>query len=174
MVLRSSLLVLVSLTAIAAAQPAAPASLPAESEPAAYVQVGSLLGAVGDRLSLEVSLAGGVRLGHTPLWVHAALVEGTVFTDQVTERQQARLGLEGRECRVRGIVCVSAGVDGAILRTRTTGTGVDTSFATTGLVFPRVGVDFGRQLRYGPAVEVALDRHGYAGIEVLQAFSWHF
>ena len=173
MVLRSSLLVLVSLTAIAAAQPAAPASLPAELEPAAYVQVGSLLGAVGDRLSIEASLAGGVQLGHTPLWVHAALVEGTVFTDQVTERQQARLGLEGRECRVRGIVCVSAGVDGAILRTRTTG--VDTSFATTGLVFPRVGVDFGRRhLRYGPAVEVALDRHGYAGIEVLQAVSWHF
>ena len=189
MVIRSSLLVLVSLTAIAAAQPAVTASLPAESEPAAYVQVGALAGVVGDDVSVEAAVAGGVRLAHTPLWVHAGFLEGesaVFFVDRVTKRDQARLGLEGRGCRVRGIVCVSAGVDGAVLHTRSTGTGagtwdirpsdpVMTSSATTALVIPRLGVDFGgRHLRYGPAVEVALDRHGYASFEVVQAVGWHF
>jgi hypothetical protein len=50
-----------------------------------------------------------------------------------------------------------------------------TTSAMTALVIPRLGVDFGgRHFRFGPALEVALDRRGYASIEVVQAVAWHF
>jgi hypothetical protein len=186
-----SLLTLVSMSAVAAAQPALTSSTPAPASaaPSTYLQLDGMAGTVGEDLSASAAIAGGVELGDSPLWVHGELLHGDTsgfLIDRNGTIDQARLGLEARSCGVRGIVCVMAGVDAAVEHSRVTGSGVNlfevgpsdpvmTTEATTGLGIARIGLDIGgKHLRYRPGIEVAFDAHGEQAASVVQSVAWRF
>jgi hypothetical protein len=103
---------------------AAPPSLTAEPEIAGSVETTSYVSAgmtsaemsdLGFAAGLEVEA--GHRLGRTPLWAHAALAGGTIWTANVLGPQiftsfvRARAGTELRYCTSGGGKCLFGGVD---------------------------------------------------------------
>ncbi|HET9987652.1 MAG TPA: hypothetical protein VFQ65_04015 [Kofleriaceae bacterium] len=181
-------LALVSTTAVAAAQPAVTASTPADHAPAVYVEGGAMVGANDAYLTASAVLAGGLQLGDSPLWVHGQVVHGALgqlFGDGSGTLDQARLGLELRECTLSGIVCGIAGIDAGIQHTHFVGH-ADNLFDSTsseppmttdraaGIAVLRVGLDVGgKHLRYRPEIEMSYDG-GANGVDLMQSLAWTF
>jgi hypothetical protein len=183
-----TLLALVSTTAVAAAQPSLTAATPADHTAAIYVQGGAMVGANDGYLAGSAVLAGGLQLGESPLWVHGQVVHGAVdqlFGEGSGTLDQARLGLELRECAVHGIVCGIAGIDAGIQHTHYVGSEANLFDASAseplmtmdhaaGIAVARVGLDIGgKHLRYRPEIEMAYD--GAAnGVDLVQSLAWQF
>jgi hypothetical protein len=82
--------------------------------PTRYVQAGGMVGVAAPVVGLNLMAAfdGGVRLGGSNAWLHAAGSYGSLGDDQGPgSNGQLRAGIEGRACLWSGAACGVDGVD---------------------------------------------------------------
>ena len=178
-----SVVILGFATSIVHAQPstyvAAPAPSPtAPTAPTSYVQIGLTAGFLpSDFIGTGFNLEGGLRLGPSPLWLHAAVgagLEAMLLAGNGTYAQ-VRAGLETRFCSNRAL-CGFAGVDVGFLNESVTPISLDDDGGSTmmpaeqkatWLVVPRIGIDLGsRSFRIRPTLDLLIAEQGERGFDV--------
>ena len=86
----------------------------ASRPPSRYLQAGGMIGIAAPVVGFNLMAAfdGGLRLGDSRAWLHAAASYGAVGDDQGPgSNGQVRAGIEGRACVWSGAVCGVDGID---------------------------------------------------------------
>ena len=165
----------------------------AHAEPSSYVESGLMVGVNNGFIVGTLSASGGVRVGSSDVWIHAAVADGNaaVVEDNGSGTYlQLRGGPELRKCVLNGAVCGIGGVDiGMEHATYSEPMGLSSSAqmvvddTTHTIAVPHLGFDLGgKHLRYRPSIQLpislssagATDQfgHGVTGIDATGSIAY--
>jgi hypothetical protein len=124
----------------------------------AYAEVGASFG-MQRAFHGGLQVDGGIRLGDTPMFVHALLASGKSGSDG--SYQQARGGIEARACIAQDWLCGFSGVDigyqhDHVVDEMLLSTNVYMTSSHDAIAVPRAGVEIGHALKFRVALELPL------------------
>ncbi|HTR51050.1 MAG TPA: hypothetical protein VMJ10_10120 [Kofleriaceae bacterium] len=172
-----------SLTEPAPAPATASTAQPATSAPPTvdvdrYAQLVIDYGGTQGAMYVAPALAGGVRIGSSPLWWHGMVLASSAKevdeSSSTGSTLQVRGGIEARGCFAVNMVCAYAGLDAGLSHTGYTDSNGMATSSTAPMIVPRGGVDFGGDhVRIGPGLELGVTPQGpVAGLTLAFGLQW--